>query len=198
MRDAKGPSSFTSARASKSEVFKNLSRSALSLAAEHGHPECVRLLCDHGALKPSTDNLGQLPLLLATENRHDGCVQLLLTNGVDPNGMATLEFSGTYALLVAISRLHSNVARSLYQAGARRNVTTANGTSALNTLLRHDTWEYSSRPGSRSSLWSFYDASSYFGFNRDGTHVFLSQELDQMVAHQYEAGYHCLRDACCL
>lgn len=133
MRDPKAPSS------SKPEVFKNHFRSALSLAAEYGHHECVRLLCDHGALKSSTVHLGQLPLLFAAQNGHDECVQLLLTNGVDPNVMEHLDLDlryGTYALLVAISRTHSNVVRSLYQAGARRDVTAKDGTSILNILLR--------------------------------------------------------------
>ena len=57
-------------------------KTALVIAAERGHVECVELLIQSGACVSIDDTSGRTPLMAAAENGHDRCVELLIKEGI--------------------------------------------------------------------------------------------------------------------
>ena len=70
-----------------------LGQSGLSVAAEYGHPDCVRTLLSNHAnpnycwSEDPTKNVFH-PLITACHNEHVACVMLLLKAGADPNAVS--------------------------------------------------------------------------------------------------------------
>ena len=53
-------------------------KTALIIAAENGHVQCLELLIQSGACVSIDDTSGRTPLMAAAENGHDSCVEVLI------------------------------------------------------------------------------------------------------------------------
>lgn len=95
------------------------SRTALYLAAEKGHTDCVKLLLDQGASIDAVDKDGHTPLFAAGWHGHADCVKLLLDRGANVN---TLDKNGISALWIASQQQHVNCVDLLVANGADVNV----------------------------------------------------------------------------
>jgi hypothetical protein len=91
---------------------------ALILAAERGHAECVRLLVEAGANKDATDNFGLTALIRAAEKGRTDCVRLLLEGGA---GKEANDNNGFTALMWAARLGNSDCVRLLLEGGARKD-----------------------------------------------------------------------------
>lgn len=75
-------------------IFGNLRRTALSLAAEEGHAEIVRQLLANGADVNFRDGMGMTPLTKAISHGRERVAGLLLEAGADPNVVVKAQDSG--------------------------------------------------------------------------------------------------------
>lgn len=62
------------------------SRTALSLASQHGYMDAVRLLVLHGAWTNTLDNMGRSPLDYAVEGHHEDVTRFLINESKGSNG----------------------------------------------------------------------------------------------------------------
>ncbi|KIV93230.1 hypothetical protein PV10_04460 [Exophiala mesophila] len=90
-------------------------KTALHLAAEHGHSSIVRYLLDCGAEIDQPDTVGKTALHHATQNGHSSTVMLLLARGAKPN---FLDHTGWTVLHMAAEGGHEHILRLLINAGA--------------------------------------------------------------------------------
>jgi ankyrin repeat protein/energy-coupling factor transporter ATP-binding protein EcfA2 len=124
---------------------RNYARSPLGLAAERGHVECTRKLCQHVLDGSETFLHGLGPLIYACLNGNLECVDLLLQHGVDPNERVSLDddrvdsqsSTYTYAILLTMQKAQRPILRSLVNAEARTDVRAGDGTSITRILLSH-------------------------------------------------------------
>ena len=65
----------------KEEALYPPQKTALVIAAENGHVECVDILIQSGACVTFDDTSGRTPLMAAAENGHVKCVEVLLKEG---------------------------------------------------------------------------------------------------------------------
>ncbi|KAE9047678.1 hypothetical protein PR002_g910 [Phytophthora rubi] len=65
----------------------------LTLAAQNGHLECVRILLTHGARVDLGDKLKKTPLILAVKNGHTRVAAVLINGGANVNAYDTSENS---------------------------------------------------------------------------------------------------------
>ncbi|KAE9246305.1 hypothetical protein PF004_g4867 [Phytophthora fragariae] len=65
----------------------------LTLAAQNGHLECVRILVTHGARVDLGDKLKKTPLILAVKNGHTRVAAVLINGGANVNAYDTSENS---------------------------------------------------------------------------------------------------------
>jgi len=95
-------------------------RTALMLAAEGGHEECVEQLCARGATIDATDESGCTALMYASESGSVSCIRALLTAAQSSDARADLNINaqdslGETALLKACRAGESEVARTLLE-----------------------------------------------------------------------------------
>jgi ankyrin repeat protein len=118
-------------------------RSPLGLAAERGHVECTRILCEHGGVDSNAYQHGLGPLIYACINGHPKCVDLLLQQGVNPNERVSPyddridTQSNTYAILLTMKKAQGSTLYSLINAGVRTDIRADDGTSIVRILLSH-------------------------------------------------------------
>jgi ankyrin repeat protein len=118
-------------------------RSPLGVAAERGHVECSRILCQRGGVAPNTYLHGLGPLLYACVNGYLGCVDLILQQGVNQNERVSLHddrvdsISSTYAILLTMQKAQRSILRRLINADARTDVRAGDGTSIARILFDH-------------------------------------------------------------
>ncbi|OWZ19125.1 TKL protein kinase [Phytophthora megakarya] len=106
----------------------NDGRTALTLAAEEGHLEIVRLLLDHGANVNTTDSETQTPLMKASYRGHEEIVRLLLVNGAavditDNSGRTAAEIARLncrYAIRWVFDEFQSNQSSSTEEGSSER------------------------------------------------------------------------------
>ena len=140
----------------------------LTIAAENGRADTVRLLLEHGAKVNQTDGEGDTPLLCAILNGRVDCVQALLEAGADTtiankkkvtplmgaaiNGNAacmrlllsqgaqdsTTKDMRTTALMLAAANGSEECVRLLLQSGSAVNARTDDRMSALHFAIRHE------------------------------------------------------------
>ncbi|WP_159590159.1 ankyrin repeat domain-containing protein [Hydrogenophaga sp. BPS33] len=104
----------------------------LHLAADSGHKEVVRLLCQHGANIDQPDARAYVPIHYAIERGHLDTCNLLLRLGANPNPQNAKTMS---ALAFAVHHEQIAIARVLLQAGAARDLTFSDGTTLLQLVL---------------------------------------------------------------
>jgi ankyrin repeat protein len=116
-------------------------RTALDIAAHHGHLEVVRFLLAHGA-NPSGLQDGGRPLLSALRSGHIDIVHCLLDHGADVNAT---DANGSHALmeLAVITGYEPKLdwctlARQLITSGCDVNHANAYGTTALQIAVRNE------------------------------------------------------------
>ena len=91
---------------------------ALHLAADAGHVECVKILLENGAdIESKMHLLHETPLYLAAKQGHEEVVQYLLQKRASPYVRAR---DNTIALEVAVFRGHDGVVRALLEYDYRR------------------------------------------------------------------------------
>lgn len=103
-------------------------RTALLLAAYHGHTEIVQLLLIAGARVTERDNNGNTPLLLAAKTGHTGTISLLLRSGAR---IAEQDLQDATALLLAAYNGHTAAVRFLLAHGASTAEADTTGSTAL-------------------------------------------------------------------
>ena len=104
-------------------------QTALHMAAECGHVECVALLLEAGADKDLANFEGKTALHLAAQRGFSEVVKLLLEAGADKD-TATYD-DGQTALHVAAGNGHLEVVKLLLDAGADKDATDDGGNTAL-------------------------------------------------------------------
>ena len=103
-------------------------RTALVLAAQHGHQPIVGLLLARGADPETVDNYGMTPLMHAAHQGHLSVLNELLFANVIIDRVA---FCGYSALLFAANGGHPDCARRLVASGANVHARTPGGRTAL-------------------------------------------------------------------
>jgi ankyrin repeat protein len=104
----------------------HVGRTAIHLAAQHGHRKIVQLLLSRATQRDAIDNAGMTPLMHAAYNGHASVVDELLFVGVD-----RIAFCGYTSMLFAASRGHEEAVRRLMAAGASPVARTPLGRNAL-------------------------------------------------------------------
>ena len=114
-------------RSGSTAVVNDLNRSLLSIAAEQGHEECVKILLDYRTEVDFYDIECDTPLSLAAAGGHTSCVAMLIAAGADINNHSP---NGTPLIQAA---LHADVdtVRMLLEAGANPNASCSYGATAL-------------------------------------------------------------------
>ena len=102
--------------------------SPLSLAACHGHVDCVKLLLKKGAATDQKTDEGRTALIWAALKGHTQIVQELVKAGADT---APLDEKDRSALMWASLNGHADVVNALLEAGADANQKSTQGTTAL-------------------------------------------------------------------
>ena len=110
------------------------SETALHMAADFGHVECVALLLEAGADKDAADENGQTALHAAAWNGHSEVVKLLLEAGADKD---LADFYWRTALHLAAAHGHSEVVKLLLDAGADKDATDFGGNTALDWATKN-------------------------------------------------------------
>ena len=100
----------------------------LFIAAQHGHADCVRVLCCEHAYVNHCMTDGTTPLFIAAQNGHADCIQALCDEKAAVNQGLN---DGTTSLHAAAQRGHTDCVRALCVAGAAVNVVRVGGTSPL-------------------------------------------------------------------
>ena len=100
-------------------------KTALMLAAEHGHDKCVYLLVKAGAIMNKRDSNESTALTLASEHGHDKCVDLLLKAGANMNSL------GYTALMKAAEKGRGKCVELVIKAGADVNKRSPTGDTSL-------------------------------------------------------------------
>lgn len=103
-------------------------RTALILAAQHGHKQIVELLLGRDTQREAVDNHGMTPLMHAAYSGFVDVVDELLFAGVIVDRVA---FCGYTSMLFAANRGHVEVVRRLLAAGASPLARTPAGRNAL-------------------------------------------------------------------
>uniref|UniRef100_A0A8C5EYF4 Cortactin-binding protein 2 n=1 Tax=Gouania willdenowi TaxID=441366 RepID=A0A8C5EYF4_GOUWI len=107
--------------------------SALIVAAQNGHTECVKLLLSAGTPADVSDENGFTPLHCAAAHGRTSCVETLLSAGAAVDSVLA---RGQTSLFLACEAGKLDCARVLLRAGADRSLTTADGCTALHAAVR--------------------------------------------------------------
>ncbi|XP_061576915.1 cortactin-binding protein 2 [Cololabis saira] len=107
--------------------------SALFVAAQNGHTECVKLLLSSGSPADVSDENGFTPLHLAAAHGHTSCVEALLAAGAAVDSAAA---GGQTSLLLACEAGRPDSVRTLLNAGADRSLATTDGCTVLHAAVR--------------------------------------------------------------
>ena len=109
---------------------------ALLMACQEGHIECVRVLIRAGAdvNQAATDKHGNSPLFQASQNGHVHVVDALIAAGCQLNYARPCD--GCTALIIASQFGFIDVVRSLLAAGADPRIAAHNGGTALDAAKR--------------------------------------------------------------
>ena len=102
--------------------------SALLLAAERGHTECVKALLAAGADIKAQNKYGKTPLMYAAAEGQTECVKALLAAKAEVNAK---EKDGQTALMIAAREGHAECVKLLLAAGADINAQDKDGKTAL-------------------------------------------------------------------
>lgn len=108
-----------------------LGRLPLSIAAKHGHLECIKILLQHGADVNDTDAEMDAAITLAAAGGHTECVRFLLQNGADVNHHSV---NGT-PLIRAVFSGNIECVKMLLDAGAEANHAVSYGLTALKAAV---------------------------------------------------------------
>jgi ankyrin repeat protein len=100
---------------------------ALIIAAQQGHTECVRLLCDKVDNIDHTDRKGWSALMHASYEGHEEVVKVLISRGADIN---KVDLEGKSSLWLATA-YHHDVVKVLLEHNADYNITDNTGCSPL-------------------------------------------------------------------
>ena len=111
---------------------------ALILAVQRGHVECVKVLIDAGVDVNQVDHLGGTALILAAEFGHFKCVKVLIDAGVDVN---KADSGGNTALILAARFGHFECVEVLIDAGVDVNEVNIFGDTALILAARFGHFE---------------------------------------------------------
>ena len=109
-------------------------KTALLIAAEHGHNRVVDVLLDRGASIDAATEDGETALHIATEEGHGDTVNALLRRGADVYRSSS---DGSTALHLAVRGNHENVAVHLLRAGANPGGANMNGVTPLFAAAEH-------------------------------------------------------------
>ena len=101
---------------------------ALLIACQEGHVNCVQLLCDGGATIELANSMGATPLFIASRYGNADCVRLLLSLGATAS---TVREDGSSALFKACQKNHTECVKLLCDAGAAVNSVRRGGATAL-------------------------------------------------------------------
>ncbi|KAM6937001.1 cortactin-binding protein 2 [Xenentodon cancila] len=113
--------------------LRHIQTSALIVAAQNGHTECVKLLLSSGSPADVSDENGFTPLHFAAAHGHRSCVEVLLAAGAAVDSVAA---GGQTSLLLACEAGRLDCVRTLLNAGADRSLTTADGCTVLHAAVR--------------------------------------------------------------
>ncbi len=126
-------------------------RTALHLAAEHGHPDTLALLCltcarldarDHRKATKPEQPIHQTALQASVTGGHVACTEVLLRAGSDPNTLLHWaghdRFAGWNLVHLCADQGHTELIRLLARHGADMQATTAEGRTALHLAALAD------------------------------------------------------------
>jgi ankyrin repeat protein len=97
------------------DVKNEYQYTALILAAEYGHLECVKLLVEAEAALDLDNKFGKTALIMAAENGKDAIVRLLCESGANVNALSK---RGVSALMLAAVKGHFAVVKILTEHSA--------------------------------------------------------------------------------
>ena len=120
--------------------LKNLAKdTAVLIAAGNGNPEVMKLLLRNGA-NPNVKNLqNETPLLIAVILGHSRIVELLLNHGADIKEGNSYDTQDGWTLLhIAAYQGNPEVAGLLLKNGARTDLTTVSGQTAMDLAVQNE------------------------------------------------------------
>ncbi|MBR3925954.1 MAG: ankyrin repeat domain-containing protein [Akkermansia sp.] len=113
------------------DIADDYSRGPLSLAAQHGHLNCIKVLLEYGADMEERDIEMDSPISLAAAWGHTECVRYLIEKGADVNCYSA---NGT-PLIQAARCACAECVRLLLAKGAEANAGSSYGTTALKEAI---------------------------------------------------------------
>ena len=116
-------------------VFQHL-ESGLHIAAWHGFPRIVEILCQAGARVNTRNEDEETPLHVAASRGHIECIRCLLDSDDGQSVIDCQDKSGSSPLHLALRRNHSHVALLLLHSGADFDIVDSEGETPIHLCAR--------------------------------------------------------------